>query len=162
MTGLLDFLSPSLARDEGGLHPVARVILAPGVVQAGFPVSRLEGRHLPGGQRVEQGRGCGVGAGKAGLAPFGRVAAIELERQRLEGVEDFLLVDFHHVVDVALGQILDAETAHAAAAVAALDRLAAAGGEQRTGQQAGEQGGGAVHEEQLTSIFLAQSGGSAA
>jgi len=24
MTGLLDFLSPSLARDEGGLHPVAR------------------------------------------------------------------------------------------------------------------------------------------
>jgi hypothetical protein len=37
-----------------------------------------------------------------------------------------------------------------------------AGSEQRSGQQAGEQGGGAIHEEQLTSIFLAQSGGSAA
>jgi hypothetical protein len=38
----------------------------------------------------------------------------------------------------------------------------ASGSEQGGGQQAGNGGSDAVHEEQLTSIFLAQSGGSAA
>src|SRR5512139_838812 len=98
----------------------------------------------------------------AGLAPLGRIAAIELERERLEDGDDLLLVDFDHRVDIALGQFLDAEAAHAAASVLALDRLPAAGGDQGGEEQAGKQGGAWLHEEQLTSICRAQSGGSAA
>ena len=111
---------------------------------------------------LEQGCGRGIGTGIPGFSPFAGIAAVELEGQGFEGCKNSLLVDFDDLVDVALGQIEEAETACAAAAVLALDGRAAAGGEQEGGQQAGERGSGAVHDEQLTSIFLAQSGGSAA
>ncbi|WP_296818170.1 hypothetical protein [Thiobacillus sp.] len=114
------------------------------------------------GQGLEQGFGRLAGAGVSGFPPFARIATVEFEGQYLEAGQGGLLMDLDDLVDVALGQIAQAETAYAAATVLALDGRTAAGAEQECGQQGGGQGSESVHDEQLTSIFLAQSGGSAA
>jgi hypothetical protein len=145
------------------LHPVANKIGAPGIEQDGFPgQGAFWGRQMPLLQRLEQGGGGFFGAGMAGFAPLVGIAAVELEGEVLRMAKTSCWWISITVSTSLLARSLMLKLRRCCcrpcAAMGGLPQAASRAAVNRQASRAGMR----IHEEQLTSIFLAQSGGSAA